>query len=41
MRAKEPVKTIASYDEAIRKEFAGNVVAKRPIASVVRTVGDN
>jgi len=40
MRAKGPVKTIASYDEAIKKEFAGNVVAKRPIASVVRTVDD-
>jgi peptidoglycan/xylan/chitin deacetylase (PgdA/CDA1 family) len=38
MTAKEPVKTIASYDAAIMKEFAGSVVAQRPTASVVRTI---
>jgi peptidoglycan/xylan/chitin deacetylase (PgdA/CDA1 family) len=40
MTAKEPVKTLASYDAAIVKEFAGNIVAKRPMASVVKTVGE-
>jgi peptidoglycan/xylan/chitin deacetylase (PgdA/CDA1 family) len=38
LRAKAPVTTIASYDEAITKEFAGSVVAKRPMSSVVRTI---
>ena len=38
MRAKEPVKTTAAYDEMIVKEFAGSVVAKRPTSSVVRTI---
>jgi hypothetical protein len=38
MRAKEPVKTLAAYDEAINKEFAGKIVAKRPTSSVIRTV---
>jgi peptidoglycan/xylan/chitin deacetylase (PgdA/CDA1 family) len=39
MRAKEPVKTLAAYDDIITKEFAGSVVAKRPTSSVVRTIG--
>ena len=38
MRAKEPVKTLAAYDEIIVKEFAGSVIAKRPTSSVVRTI---
>jgi peptidoglycan/xylan/chitin deacetylase (PgdA/CDA1 family) len=38
MKAKEPVKTLAAYDEMIVKEFAGSVVAKRPTSSVVRTI---
>jgi peptidoglycan/xylan/chitin deacetylase (PgdA/CDA1 family) len=40
MRAKEPMKTLAAYDEAITKEFAGKVVATRPTSSVIRTVGE-
>ena len=38
MRAKESVKTLATYDDMIVKEFAGSVIAKRPTASVVRTI---
>jgi peptidoglycan/xylan/chitin deacetylase (PgdA/CDA1 family) len=38
MRAKEPVKTLAAYDEVIAKEFAGKVIATRPTSSVIRTV---
>jgi len=38
MRAKDPVKTLAEYDEKINKEFAGSVVAKRPTSSVIRTI---
>jgi hypothetical protein len=38
MKAKEPVKTLAAYDDMIVKEFAGSVVAKRPTSSVVRTI---
>jgi len=38
MKSKAPVTTIASYDAAITKEFAGNIVAKRPMSSVVRTI---
>jgi peptidoglycan/xylan/chitin deacetylase (PgdA/CDA1 family) len=41
MKSKEPVKTLANYDEIITKEFAGSVVAKRPTASVVRTIEGN
>jgi peptidoglycan-N-acetylglucosamine deacetylase len=40
MRAKEPVKTLAAYDEAINKEFAGKVVATRPASSVIRTISE-
>ena len=36
--AKEPVKSIASYDAMIMKEFAGSAVAKRPMASVIKTI---
>lgn len=36
--AKDPIKTLANYDAAITKEFAGSVVAKRPMTNVVRTI---
>ncbi|ARQ02095.1 peptidoglycan/xylan/chitin deacetylase (PgdA/CDA1 family) [Pseudorhodoplanes sinuspersici] len=38
MRAKDTVKTIAAYDEAIKKEAKLPTVSQRPTASVVRTV---
>ncbi len=38
MRAKETVKSMAEYDEAIKKEAKLPTVSQRPTASVVRTV---
>jgi len=38
MRAKDTVKTIAEYDEAVKKEARLPTVSQRPTASVVRTV---
>jgi len=38
VKAKDPVKTLAEYDEAVMKEFGGNVVSSRPMSSVVRTI---
>lgn len=38
MRAKDTVKSIAEYDEAIKKEAKLPTVSQRPTASVVRTV---
>lgn len=40
VKAKEPVKTLAEYDEAITKEFGGNTVSARPVSSVVRTISE-
>ena len=40
VKAKDPVKTLSQYDEAIRKEFGGSVVSDRPTSSVVRTVSE-
>ena len=40
VRAKDPVKTLPQYDEAIMKEFGGSVVSDRPTSSVVRTVSE-
>ena len=40
VRAKDPVKTLPEYDEAIMKEFGGNTVSARPTSSVVRTVSE-
>ena len=37
VKAKEAVKTLPEYDEAIMKEF-GNNASARPTASVVRTL---
>jgi peptidoglycan/xylan/chitin deacetylase (PgdA/CDA1 family) len=38
MRAKDPVKTLAEYDEAVKKEQKLPTVSSRPTSSVVRTV---
>jgi hypothetical protein len=38
VRGKEPVKSLAAYDDMIVKEFAGSMIAKRPMSSVVRTI---
>jgi len=40
MRAKEPVKTLAQYDEAVAKDMKLPTVSNRPTSSVVRTVSD-
>src|SRR5216684_4972274 len=40
MKPKEPVKTIASYDEAILKEVKAPGGDGRPTSSVVRTIGE-
>jgi len=40
VKAKDPVKTLSQYDEAIMKEFGGSVVSDRPTSSVVRTVSE-
>jgi peptidoglycan/xylan/chitin deacetylase (PgdA/CDA1 family) len=41
MKPKEPVKTLANYDEMITKEFSGTVIGARPTSSVVRTIEGN
>jgi peptidoglycan/xylan/chitin deacetylase (PgdA/CDA1 family) len=38
MKAKEPVQTIASYDDAIQKEIKIPTVTNRPTSDVVRTI---
>ncbi len=38
MKAKDTVKSIAEYDEAIKKEAKLPTVSQRPTVSVVRTV---
>jgi hypothetical protein len=40
MKAKEPVKTIAQYDELLAKEVKLPTVSDRPTSSVVRAIGD-
>jgi peptidoglycan/xylan/chitin deacetylase (PgdA/CDA1 family) len=40
VRAKEAVKTLPEYDEAILKELGGGAVSALPTSSVVRTVGE-
>lgn len=40
MKAKDPVKTIAQYDEAIAKEVKLPTVSDRPTSSVVRTISE-
>ncbi len=41
MKAKDPVKTLAQYDEMIRKDVALPTIDQRPTASVVRTIDGN
>ena len=40
VKAKDPVKTLSEYDEAIMKEFGGDTVSARPTSSVVRTMSE-
>lgn len=40
VKAKDPVETVAEFDQAIMKEFGGNVVSARPVSSVVRTISE-
>jgi peptidoglycan/xylan/chitin deacetylase (PgdA/CDA1 family) len=40
MKAKGVVQTLPEYDEAIMKEFGGNVVSAKPLNSVVRTISE-
>ena len=40
MKAKEPLKTIASYDDMIIKEQKLPTVSGRPTSSVVRTIAE-
>jgi peptidoglycan/xylan/chitin deacetylase (PgdA/CDA1 family) len=40
MRARTPIKTIASYDEEVRKDAKLPTVSAKPTSSVVRTVND-
>ena len=40
MRPKEPVKTIASYDELLLKQMKSSNIDDRPTSSVVRTVSE-
>jgi hypothetical protein len=40
MKPKEPVKTIAKYDEMVMKDFGGGASAARPTSSVVRTISE-
>lgn len=41
MRAKDPVKTLARYDELVRKEQKLPTVSARPTSTVIRTVDGN
>ena len=38
VKAKEPVQTIAEYDQLLEKELGGGTANSRPILSVVRTI---
>jgi hypothetical protein len=40
MKAKEPVKTIAQYDELLAKEVKLPTVSDRPTSSIVRAISD-
>ncbi|MFL5046531.1 MAG: polysaccharide deacetylase family protein, partial [Xanthobacteraceae bacterium] len=40
MRAKDPLKTIAQYDEMVAKEIKLPTVSDRPTSSVVRTISE-
>ena len=38
VKAKEPVQTLAEYDQLLEKELGGGTANSRPILSVVRTI---
>ena len=40
MRAKDPLKTIASYDETVVKDLKLPTVSDRPTSNVVRTISE-
>jgi peptidoglycan/xylan/chitin deacetylase (PgdA/CDA1 family) len=40
VKARDPVKTLPEYDEAIIKEFGGNSIGARPTTSIVRTIAE-
>ena len=40
MKAKEPVQTLAEYDQQLEKELGGGTGNSRPILSVVRTISE-
>ena len=40
VKAKDSVRTLPEYDEAITKEFGGSTVSARPTTSVVRTISE-
>jgi len=40
MKAKDPVKTIAKYDELLAKEVKLPTVSDRPTSSVVKTISE-
>jgi hypothetical protein len=40
LKAKEPVQTLASYDDVIFKELKLPTVSTRPTASVVKTISE-
>jgi hypothetical protein len=37
---KEPVQTLAEYDQQLEKELGGGTANSRPILSVVRTISE-
>jgi hypothetical protein len=40
VKAKEPVQTLAEYDQQLEKELGGGTGNSRPILSVVRTISE-
>jgi len=40
VKAKEPVQTIAEYDQQLEKDLAGGTANARPLLSVVRTISE-
>jgi hypothetical protein len=40
MRAKEPVQTLAQYDDEVVKEAKLPTVSSRPVSSVVQTISE-
>ena len=40
VKTKEPVQTLAEYDQQLEKELGGGTANSRPILSVVRTISE-